>query len=361
MGSAELRVGDVVEVRSKDEILATLDESAQLDRLPFMPEMFAFCGKRFRVYKRAHKTCDTINEYRNRRMLSTVHLEGLRCDGAAHGGCQANCLLYWKEAWLKRIPTSETDTRPVDGRSTSEADVQAGTRRPGSDAYVCQATQVPAATEPQSEWKISQYIEDYTSGNVGLRRLAAGCFFVAYRGVVNSGIGLGPMLRWLYDAVQSLRHGAPYPLRPGRLPVGGTTPAEDLNLQPGEWVRVKSYDAILATCDITLKNRGMYFDKEMVPYCGRVYKVLRRVTRIINEKTGHMQQIKTPCIILDTVICESRYGECRLFCPRAIYPYWREIWLERVAVPGTASLEVGGALTTPAVTAPTRPAERASV
>src|SRR5262249_26547100 len=84
------------------------------------------------------------------------------------------------------------------------------------------------------------------------------------------------------------------------------------------------------TIDTNNKNRGMYWGPEMVPYCGGVYRVLKRVNKIINEQTGRMQEMKTPCIILDSVICESRYSECRMFCPRSIYPYWREIWLERV-------------------------------
>jgi hypothetical protein len=33
-------------------------------------------------------------------MTDTVHLSDLRCDGSAHAGCQAGCLLFWKEAWL---------------------------------------------------------------------------------------------------------------------------------------------------------------------------------------------------------------------------------------------------------------------
>jgi hypothetical protein len=78
-------------------------------------------------------------------------------------------------------------------------------------------------------------------------------------------------------------------------------------------------------------NRGMRWDAEMAPYCGGTYQVLKRVTKIINEKTGKMQEMKAPCIILDSVVCQARYSECRLFCPRSIYPYWREIWLERIA------------------------------
>jgi hypothetical protein len=85
----------------------------------------------------------------------------------------------------------------------------------------------------------------------------------------------------------------------------------------------------------------MKFDAELVPYCGGTYKVLRRVTRILNEKTGAMHEMKTPCIILDSVVCQARYSECRLFCPRGVYPYWREIWLERVEAPSATSPRVG--------------------
>ena len=43
-----------------------------------------------------------------------------------------------------------------------------------------------------------------------------------------------------------------------------------------------------------------------------------------------MIRFKTDAIILKDAVCEARYAICRRFCPRAIYPYWREIWLERV-------------------------------
>ena len=38
-----LRVGERVEVRSAEEIFATLDKSGCLNSLPFMPEMLQFC------------------------------------------------------------------------------------------------------------------------------------------------------------------------------------------------------------------------------------------------------------------------------------------------------------------------------
>jgi hypothetical protein len=96
----KLRAGDWVEVRSKAEILMSLDEKGCFQGLPFMPQMFQYCGQRFRVYKRAHKTCDTVNQTGGRWLAGGVHLP-LRCDGTAYGGCQAACLLFWKEVWLK--------------------------------------------------------------------------------------------------------------------------------------------------------------------------------------------------------------------------------------------------------------------
>ncbi len=80
----KLSVGDWVQVRSKEEILRTLDAKGRLDGMVFMPEMFQYCGQKFQVYKRAHKTCDysTSYPYRTRQLEDTVHLE-TRCDGRA--------------------------------------------------------------------------------------------------------------------------------------------------------------------------------------------------------------------------------------------------------------------------------------
>jgi hypothetical protein len=99
----KLSAEDWVEVRSKDEILATLDKLGRLEGLPFMPQMFKWCGQPFQVYKRAYKTCDTVSgDYLGRQLPSGIHLD-LRCDGQAYGGCQAACLIFCKQAWLKPV------------------------------------------------------------------------------------------------------------------------------------------------------------------------------------------------------------------------------------------------------------------
>ena len=98
-----LRPGDQVEVRSLPEILATLDGADTLDEMPFMPEMLRHAGRRYTVSRRVDKICDTVAETGSRRLHATVYLDDLRCDGSAHGGCQAGCRLYFKEAWLRRV------------------------------------------------------------------------------------------------------------------------------------------------------------------------------------------------------------------------------------------------------------------
>jgi hypothetical protein len=102
-----------------------------------------------------------------------------------------------------------------------------------------------------------------------------------------------------------------------------------LNLEPGELVRVKPYSEILETLDERNLNRGLSFDPEMVPYCGGTYRVLDRVVNIINERTGRMHHLSNDCIMLEDVYCRACYAKHRRFCPRGIYPYWREVWLER--------------------------------
>jgi hypothetical protein len=343
-----LRAGEWVEVRSKEEILRTLDERGERDALPFMPEMFQYCGQRFPVFKRAHKTCDPPSGLQARRMANAVHLNGVRCSGEAHGGCEAGCLIFWKEAWLKKVGEADPvspgsaaagppPTHSVDdsGRCT-QADVIAAVHAAGgagqSDepVYVCQSTRLHAATTPLRWWDLRQYVEDLTSRNVRVSQMLAAALFFVYESLAEAGLGLGAAMRWTYDVFQKIRGGTPYPLRAGRIPNGWRTPSGTLGLQPGEVVRVRSYEDILRTLNQDWHNRGMYFDSEQVLFCDKTYRVLRRVEKIIDERSGKLIRLRHDAIILDHVACEARYAKCRRFCSRSIYPYWREIWLERV-------------------------------
>ena len=337
-------IGEWVEVKSKEEILSTLDGKGRLEGMPFMPEMLRFCGKRFQVYKRAHKTCDytTPHPFHSRWLSGTVHLQ-TRCDGGAHGGCQAGCLLYWKEAWLKPVGGNSANSddplvRDNSDRSTGagyqEADLWNHTQVSDSNGkgpkYICQMTEVPNATTPLNWWDVRQYIEDYRSGNVSLGRLFKSLIYSMYYNLSQAGIGVGTPMRWLYNRLRFLWGGSKWPRTDGLIPEGTPTPTISLNLQAGELVRVKRHEEILKTVTTGNINRGMHWDAELVPYCGGTYRVAKRVSKIIHEQTGKMQEFKTPCVILDSVVCQARYSANRMMCPKSMYPYWREIWLERV-------------------------------
>lgn len=343
--ASAFRAGDWVEVRSREEVLATLDADGCLEGLPFQPEMFALCGQRLRVWKGAHKTCDTINKTGGRRMSRAVHLEGVRCDGAAHGGCQARCLLFWKDAWLKRAE-SESSAAGLDVIAMS-ARASPAAPDPGSEAadtvWRCQTTALFGATSPLPWWQLSQYIADVRSGNFGAWHMARILFAAAYRRLVYVGIGYGALIR-LYNAFQKMRGGKPFAIADGLLPAGVRTPSLSLALQPGEWVRVRSADDIRATLGPDKKNRGLLFDPEMVQFCGESRQVERIVTRIIDERSGRMMQMKSPCIVLKDAYCRGECTPRRLGCPRAIDSYWHEIWLERGGAPGSQ----------PSITAPER-------
>ena len=111
---------------------------------------------------------------------------------------------------------------------------------------------------------------------------------------------------------------------------GATTPRELLDLQPGELVQVRSKNEIEQTINDQGKNRGLSFTREMAPYCGKTFRVLCRVERIVNERTGALLRLPNASIVLEDVICDGCLSQSRLFCPRSIYPFWREIWLRRV-------------------------------
>ena len=322
-----LRAGDWVEVLSAEEIRATLDSEGRKDGLPFMAEMLQYCGRTFRVFKSAHKSCNTLGGGGIRRMPDAVFLDDLRCDGEAHGGCQAGCLLFWKTAWLKpaagpgaagpHAPTSPSSLPPAGTAPQTMlealargAQVLLPDGKPEGELYRCQATEHGRATAPAQWWDPRPYVLDLITSNVRLLEL------VRYG---------------LLGAMNIVLRLARLPNRPEvRGFAGDKTPTATLDLRPGELARVRPQDEIMRTLNPKHRNRGLLFDVEMLPFCGRTVRVLRRVERLIDERTGRMLTLSKPCLILDGVTCGGLLSRERRFCPRAIYPYWHEIWLERV-------------------------------
>lgn len=295
--------GDVVRVRSLREVVATLDGDGTLQALPFMPEMAAFCGKQFRVYRRLEKTC--VEGYGARVLADTVILAEARCDGSAHDGCQRHCALLWKEAWLQRVE------RGAASAAAAQAQVQAGAApawrtKSGPDRYFCQSTELGKATKYLFPISVKRCTAEYCARNFDWRKCLQFLWIPLVVKIKTKLFGL--------RAVQ---------------PVGASdqTPAEELGLQPGEWIEVKTPAEIGLTLDRRGRNRGLAFTPQMLPFCGRRYRVRSRVDRAILEETGAMRQFKNT-VILEEAVCD---GHTILGgCARDVYHYWREIWLRRV-------------------------------
>jgi len=299
-----LLVGDIVTIRSLEEIRATLDESGCREGLPFMAEMARFCDQQALVFRCVDKIYDYGRTKRLRRLKRAVLLTGLRCDGSAHGGCQASCYLLWKEAWLRPAGKDRSAREQCSGLASSPwHEGTASTSR-----YTCQYTQLAAASTPMTKWDVRQDLRPFFAGNV-----TAGAFCVA-------------ILTRLFNALQGsrVRGGTGYPSwDPG---TGKSVRSSTQGLAPGDTVQVLAMKDIAATLNAQGRNRGLWFDRDMVRHCGRRFIVSRRVERIIDDATGQMAELKTASVVLEGA---EATGEFLRFCAQHEYPLWREAWLSR--------------------------------
>ena len=146
----------------------------------------------------------------------------------------------------------------------------------GKTLYRCQATEIPKATEQLRFLQVDQYIRGLRSWKLGkfLRGLPIELF----------NLWQAFSLRRL-PARLRIAGGSRYPFVIGKLEKG-ETPSAKLDLRPGDYVRIKSKEEIVATLDDTNCNRGLLFDGEMASYCGRTARVQGRVNRLIEESHG---------------------------------------------------------------------------
>jgi hypothetical protein len=126
--SLDLQPGEWVEVKPMNEIVETLNETGYNRGLLFSPDMRLFCGGRYQVNGRLDKIiADGTGEMRQLR--NTVSLEGslCNCPYINVGGCSRIDIVYWRENWLRRVPSPSAIGIAADERV---ACVQGGRERP---------------------------------------------------------------------------------------------------------------------------------------------------------------------------------------------------------------------------------------
>ncbi len=109
-----LQVGDLVRVKSGDEILATVDEFLANRGMGFSFEMMAYCGRTFRVSQRLNKLIDEKTGQLRELKNSCLVLEGADCKGSCTRplNCPRACPPYWREIWLERVNESSAASQP---------------------------------------------------------------------------------------------------------------------------------------------------------------------------------------------------------------------------------------------------------
>lgn len=297
--------GHTVRVRSLSEILETLESDSCLAGLPFMPEMIRYCGGTFTVRQRADKACVLRHELRT--MVDTVVLEGVRCHGEHHRGCQLGCMIFWREAWLQRI---EMDDKIVPNYNGVDRDISVLRTTIDGVHPFCQATELRKATISNLPWwKLSQYLTDLRSKTFSPLKLVQVLLTL-----------LREKLRW-NAAERRLQS-------PARdLPSLGR---QTLGLVHGDIVEVKPFEEILDTLDRHGRHQGLKFSMEMSRWCGKRLVVQDRVETIVVEDIGQLHQLRDT-VTLQGILCDRHRG-----CARGLPHLWREAWLKRVDQPSGA-------------------------
>jgi hypothetical protein len=302
--ATRLYPGDIVEVKAPEEIVQTLDASGALDHLPFMPEMAEFCGQQFRVFRRVVKTCSSGTSSTMRAFPSddVVLLEGLRCSGAAHDGCQKACMIFWREGWLRKV----TDSSPCSNTAASDNQTLLTRLRThaGPNTYFCQASELSrAAPELSRRERFTKCFSEVAAGNCSAWQMAQ------------------RIATWLFWRIRRKVLGA-YGHGHSK-----STPAESLRLQPGELVQVRSMPSITQSLNDRSYNRGLWFSPEMRLLCGTQQRVERRIDKLIVDGTGEMRQLQNTVYLAGSMCgcAHVAFGGCS----RCEFNYWREIWLSR--------------------------------
>jgi hypothetical protein len=157
LGFAE---GELVEVKTAEEICQTLDRNFEYEGLPFMDEMRQYCGKELRVLKRVGKMI--VEGVGIRYIKDTVILEGAECNGESHEKCKKTCPIFWKEAWLKR-PHTQSVSDSIHYKSTKTISDH---RYDSVSGPRCQSAGLVNASSELTIWDLRRYTNDVKKGRI---------------------------------------------------------------------------------------------------------------------------------------------------------------------------------------------------
>ena len=282
-------VGDVVQVRAKEEIQKSLDADSKIDGCLLMNQMWKYCGQNFRVKKVVGAIFD---EYRNK--MSKTHsplyiLDGMLCDGQTEvfdHRCDRSCYLLWSEEWIKE-PADPATSAPSPFNEESHKSIMS-----------CQLIDIDGVVKKNSSWEnLYQFSIRIFKQNV----------------------------KKFLRALKSLKSQAGKSKRRTKNKLDSKKKA----ISPGDTVRVKSSDEIRAMLNPWGRYKGCRFMREMHEHCDKEYKVLKKIDYFFDESRQKMYRAKNT-VILEGAICGGGLKLYPITCDRSCYFFWRTEWLEKM-------------------------------
>lgn len=104
--SNKFHIGELVEVKSIENIKSLLSEAMTLDGCLFMEQMWDYCGHTYCIKQVINSI---FNEHKHRTFKPKAPLyilENLICKGRTdrfQNKCDHSCFILWHEKWLEKI------------------------------------------------------------------------------------------------------------------------------------------------------------------------------------------------------------------------------------------------------------------
>lgn len=99
----EFKAGEWVRVKSREEIISTLDKFDELKGCAFLEPMYEYCGTVQKVYVKVERFLDE-RSFKVRSAKGLYFLENLQCTGTeVFGRCDRRCYYFWRAEWLEKM------------------------------------------------------------------------------------------------------------------------------------------------------------------------------------------------------------------------------------------------------------------
>jgi hypothetical protein len=102
-GRLDLQPGELVRIKTKAQIEATLNENRLNRGMGFEEEMARYCGRTARVQARVTKCLDETTGRMVTMKNPCIVLEDVVCAGVYKANCPRQFLPFWREIWLERV------------------------------------------------------------------------------------------------------------------------------------------------------------------------------------------------------------------------------------------------------------------